>query len=458
MPRTVCLLTCATILIAPASNAQSTKSLSVDMRSAGHATRSLAVDDDVPVVVEIRKTTFQSCTVDTKAERLAPAPNPIGQALAVLSPFIGVAARATTRVAAPPGAEVLDRQLASLEADAASSLREVNTQRQTARDTLLSLPSMLACSARACDDVDVARTRLASVRSAVAGVVDAVAAPVAILNARAAALNKAVIEKAAAPGEETWSQDALGRIDGIQRTLDAIADRRTAIGKAREALSPVLERIETYTPSTTDVVPLAVARRSKTTVTVICLNAVTLEPMVYRTTEDGVVVVAEEIPPVTTTVVYQDMPWAFVTAGVLYSQIDKRQVGVGAFRTGTDAGAATFERRVTETDHADTQIVPFSFLDIALCRCRKWTPAAAIGIGVNPNNGGNVLEYFVGGGLVIDGQVAIQVGRHLGSRQEPTNGFAEGDLVPDKLTTIPTVRRRAGGLGIGLTFRIPLPK
>ena len=457
MLRTVCLLTCAAIPFASASSAQSTKSLSVDMRSAGHAARSLSVDDDVPVVVEIRKTTFQSCTVDTKAERLAAAPNPIGQALAVLSPFIGAAARAATRVAAPPGAEALDRELASLEADAASSLQEVNTQRQTARDTLLSVRAMLACTTRACDDVDVARTRLASVRGAVAGVVDAVAPPVAILNARAAALNRAVIERAPKPGEERWGEDALARLDRIQRTLDAIADRRAAIGRAREALSPVLERIDSFTPSTTDVVPLAVARRSKVTVTVNCVNAATLEPMVYRATGDGAVV-AEEVPPVTTTVVYQDMPWAIVTAGVLYSQIDKRQVGAAAFKTGGDAGAATVERRVTETDHADTQIVPFSFLDIALCRCRRWTPAAAIGFGVNPNNGGSVLEYFVGGGLVIDRQVAIQVGRHLGSRLEPTNGFAVGDLVPDKLTTIPTVRRRTGGLGIGLTVRIPLPK
>ena len=203
------------------------------------------------VVVEIAKTTFQSCTVDTKAEVLAPAPNPIGQALAVLSPFIGVAGRAPARVAAPSGAEALDRQLASLEADATSSLQEVNTERQTARDTLLSLRAMLACTAKPATTSTSRATRLASVRSAVAGVVDAVAAPVAILSARAAALNKAVIEKVAKPGEETWSQDALGRIDRIQRTLDAIADRRTAIGKARDALSPVLERIDTYTPSTT---------------------------------------------------------------------------------------------------------------------------------------------------------------------------------------------------------------
>jgi hypothetical protein len=60
--------------------------------------------------------------------------------------------------------------------------------------------------------------------------------------------------------------------------------------------------------------------------------------------------------------------------------------------------------------------------------------------------------------LIVHKEVAIEIGAHLGSLQQAANGFAEGDVLPDKVTTVPTSRQRKNRLAIGLTYRLPLPK
>ncbi|HEY6895384.1 MAG TPA: hypothetical protein VI258_14510 [Rhodanobacteraceae bacterium] len=460
--RRALLLTCLAVLWPHAAGAAQPITLRVDMSAPGHAVRRLEVDNDALVIVDLRKTTFQSCTVDTKSEPLPPPPNPIGQALASLTPFLALpAAEAPSfapRVRTPVADAVLEHELQALAADAKAARDEVATQRDAARAALLDVPHAVACTDRACSDIDVARARLGALRRTLGSLVDTPAAPVAILNARASILSKALIEKlGASDDEDAWARDALRRFDAVQRMLDATGDARDAFAKAKDALAPLLGRLDAFVPAVEQTVPLAVARDAKVTVTIGCVDAVTLEPKVYR--EHDTAIAAVNVPPATTTIVYQDVPWATVTAGMLYSQLDARQVGAAPVRIGTDAtGAVTFERRVAETDHAATQLIPATFLNIAACRCRQWVPAVAIGFGLNANNGAKLLEYFVGGALIVHQQLAIQIGRHLGSTQQPANGFAEGDVLPDKLTDVPTIRRRDGALAIGLSFRIPLPK
>jgi hypothetical protein len=461
LTRVVSLVTGLTALSASAVSAQPPVHLPINMTQPGVAAGALEVNDDTLVYVDITKSTFQSCTVETKTEAMPTPPNPIGQVLAALSPLVGGAAGPPPVQAptVPPGEEALDSQLKQLELDTTQALTEANGQRDALRNALLNVPASLTCADHACVDVNVARTRLVTLRGALGMLIDTPAVSVTLLTARLAPLSKALVEKPSPQGavEVAWRTDALTRVDNIQRMLDAINDRRQALGKAKEAINPLLERIDTFTPSTTQSVPISTARKAKTTVTVKCVNAVTQQPKIYP--ELGPPVTEMDVPQVVTTVTYADMPWATVTAGMLYSQLDKRQVGGAPFKTGMDStGVDTFERRVAETDHGKTQLAPFTFLNIALCRCRAWTPAAAVGFGLNTNNGGKVLEYFVGGGLIIHGQLGIEVGRHIGSLQQPTNGFALDDVLPEKVTTVPTTRERTGAFAIGFTFKVPLPK
>ena len=462
MPRRVAALTFGLMVLgASALSAQTAVRLAVDMREPGVAARALEVDDDTLVFVDIAKTTFQACTVETKTEPLPPPTNPLGVVLSLLNPFVGGAAPPPPPppAAVPPADAGLDAQLKQLEQDAVQALTEANTQRDDLRSALLNVSASLTCAGDACANVALARTRLATLRGSLGMLVDTPAVSVTLLAARLAPLSKALIDKPApqTPAETQWRNEAFRRVDDIQRMLDAITDRRGVMAKVKEAINPLLERIDTFTPSTTQSVPIATARNAKTSITVKCVNVVTQQPKIYLAV--GPPVTETDVPPVTTTVTYTEMPWATVTAGILYSQLDKRQVGAAPFRTGTDsAGVATSERRVLEIDHGKTQIAPFTFLNVALCHCRDLTPAAVLGFGLNTNNGGKVLEYFLGGGVIIHGRYGIEIGRHYGNRQEPANGFRLNDVLPDKVTTLPTTRERDGGLAIALTFKVPLPK
>ena len=79
------------------------------------------------------------------------------------------------------------------------------------------------------------------------------------------------------------------------------------------------------------------------------------------------------------------------------------------------------------------------------------------GIGLNPNNGKNQLEYFVGSAIGIK-NAYVQVGSHIGRFQELGGGFNIGDTVPDKFPqTVPLERRYTAKLGIAISYKIPLP-
>jgi hypothetical protein len=443
--------------------AQTPVHLSVDMRTAGTASRPRDVDNDTLVVVDIQKTTFQACTVDVKTEPIAPPANPIGLALAALNPFVGGAPTVAEHHPTPPSDDIgLDTEVNALVADATAALEDVQVQRRDTRAALLAVPGRLACTNgtdNPCNNPMQAAARLKALREDLGRLLDAPEVPVAGLNARLMPLQKALDDKiGSAKGDEAlWLSDALARLDKAQRTIDAITDRRQAIDKSKAALAPLVERLETFVPATQQSVPLAVARDAKTTLTIKCLDAITQEQQVYA--KQGSDVQRLDIPALTTTVTYTNVPWASVTAGALYSTLDKRQVGVSTVKTGTDdTGTVTFQRQVAVTDHAKTQVMPFTFLNIAVYRSRLWTPALVAGFGLNPNNGGKVLEYFLGAGLIVHKEVAIEIGAHLGSLQQAANGFAEGDVLPDKVTTVPTSRQRKNRLAIGLTYRLPLPK
>ena len=120
----------------------------------------------------------------------------------------------------------------------------------------------------------------------------------------------------------------------------------------------------------------------------------------------------------------------------------------------------TYERRVTETNSAASQVVPFTLFNVIIpgLNGRNYYGASSAGFGLNLNNGPKNLEYFLGGAIGIGRFVVINAGLHLGTRMEPDNGFAIGDVLPAALTAVPTRRDRQTGFAFGVSYGLPLPK
>lgn len=119
-------------------------------------------------------------------------------------------------------------------------------------------------------------------------------------------------------------------------------------------------------------------------------------------------------------------------------------------------GTPTFRATFAETDRANSQIVPFSFFNVYLTGTRRMNLNLTGGIGVNPNNGANQPEFFLGGALGLN-NAYVQVGGHVGRWQELGNGFLIGETVPASFPGVPIERRYTMRLGIGISYRLPLP-
>jgi hypothetical protein len=205
-------------------------------------------------------------------------------------------------------------------------------------------------------------------------------------------------------------------------------------------------------------VPLTPATSTRTVATVSCGNVVTGQPAIYRRV--GGTVVEEPIAPVAGTVIYRGRTWATVTAGVLGSSVDTREIGVEQVRMQPGTTDVPVARVVTVTEAGASQLVPFAFFNLVvpgLSGPRGYL-AASVGLGLNPNNGPTHAEYFAGGAIGLGRFVAITAGVHFGTRMEPDNGFAVGDVLPSNVTSVPTRRERETGFAIALSYGVPLPR
>jgi hypothetical protein len=445
------------------------RQLAVDLTSSdARRPDSLRVDKGTRILLRIRKNVFHACTVTSKVESLPASPDPIAQILGILG-TIPVALTAGRRPAPPVRApsprppDVLARQMAELLADLVDLNTDLDDQIAQIRRRTMTLPEWVACDGSAgCADPYAARSKLDALASAIQRTPSQPIASTIVASARAAELLKAITARI---GQETNEDEdglseAFAQMRSIQELIDAAAERRQAAIKAREALQVVRDRIVAFTPEAIEDEPLPTQENAKATVTIACTNVVTQQPVVYTKRENRPVE-EDRIPPVTATIIYQNAPRAAVSAGVLYSTIGGRDIGVSPHSTGTDpAGVTTYQRRIVETDRSTWQLLPFSFLNVTVpgLAHRRFHVAGSLGIGLNPNNGSTVVEYFAGGTLGIGRSVGIQVGAHMGTRLEPAEQFAVGDVVPDRLAAIPTTHVRTTALGVALSYGLPFPR
>jgi hypothetical protein len=459
--------TAVCLLFASSSTLAGQAQLIIDVTSS-HAEppRPLRVERGDRVVVRIRKPVFHTCTLTSKAEALPALPDPIAQILGILTALPGTLTafrlEAAPATSAPRDLESLARQLDSLLQDVTDLNADLDDQIAQLRSRTLALPEWIACDRTAtCSDPIAARARLDQLAAAIQRTPSQAIGSTEVATARATELLKTLTTKIVPASEDgAWMEWAFGRIRVIQELVDAAVERRQIVIKAREALLTVRDRILAFAPSVTMDEPLSPQDNAKTVVSVACSDVVMQQPVIYAKAPDGSVT-SERIPPVAAAVVYQDAPRATVSAGVLYSSVDGREIGVTAHSTGADAsGVVAYQRRVVESDRSSWQLLPFSFFNVMIpgLRTSQLSLAGSLGVGLNPNNGSTVVEYFAGGSIGIGRALSVEVGAHFGTRQEPAEQFVVGDVVPDRLITVPTTRVRATALGVALSYAIPLPR
>jgi hypothetical protein len=450
-----CLL-CALGVAAPATLAA--QALDLDMTAATRSPRELVVGDRAAVTVAVRRNVFHECVVHTKSEALPTPPHPIAQIIGALG---GVAGLGSTRGSPVPRAsDPLDAQVELLVAEIAEVSKTLDEQIADVLALAGRLPEAVACGGTPdpCADPVAAAASLRALANRIEATPAAPLASTAQLSSRLAELSKAAVGRSVKNEEVEALPRIFARLRVAQERLDVATARRAALAKARDALLAVRDRVLAFAPSLTVSVPLTPATNTRTVVTASCTNIVTGQPAIYRRAPGAVVEAL--IAPVSGTVIYRGRTWATVTAGVLASSVDRRTIGVAQVRLKPDTTAAMVDRRVGVTDAGASQLVPFTFFNLVVPGLSgpRGYAAASLGFGLNPNNGPVHPDYFAGGAIGLGRFVAITAGVHVGTRMEPDNGFAEGDVLPSSVTTVPTRRDRKTGFAVALTYGLPLPR
>jgi hypothetical protein len=416
------------------------------------------VNNGTVVTVAGSKSPISACTVATKREELKPEPNPIGQFLKLLAGAAPIpSALADDECPAPAGVPVpdddearrIEAALANIRANLNQSHTEVTQARTQHEATATTVNRFTNCRgadgvANICADAATFDMRKTEVRSEVVGRLNSPLPVVESVALQIDSLKKVLAERYKAPraGEETWLAGVNSRLDCFAKHVAALSQSLAALKTVRAELETFSKLLDDHQTSLTYSKVLPEDNDAKVSGTVTCTNFFTKQ------------VAVEAIP---FTVTYQNIPRASVTAGVLFSTLDKRVVGTQAERTGTAAdGTPTFRTAFADTDRSSNQLVPFSFFNVYLSGTRRMNLNLTGGVGVNPNNGKNQAEFFLGGAVGFN-NVYIQFGGHIGRWQELGGGFRLGETVPDEFPGVPIERRYTMRPAIGLSYRIPLP-
>ncbi|MEK6337529.1 MAG: hypothetical protein AABM67_21625 [Acidobacteriota bacterium] len=422
------------------------------------------------VTVTGRKSPVEICVVATKREELKPEPNPLGQFIKILT-GIPIPASATFPVVCPddlkPGpddsARRINSALDSLKRSSEDSGSKVQDSQKIYKDLGKRVAKFVACQkldgTDICSNVNTFRTEREELREKVAEVLAEKLPVIDSVELQLVGVKRLLEERLKTPNpsptqaEIDWLASVNTRLDclgqhiaSLRQTIDSLKASRAELEKFADLIAAHEEMFDDGDPKkaplTTYKKVLPEDNNAKVSGTVTCTNFFTKQVSV------------EAIP---FTVTYQDLPRASVTIGVLFTTLNKRQIGTQALRTGTAAdGTPTFRNTFAETDRSGSQLVPFSFFNVYLSGTRRMNLNLTGGIGINPNNGKNQAEFFAGGALGFK-NVYVQIGGHIGRWQELGGGFGFGETVPANFPGVPIERRYTMRLAVGLSYRLPLP-
>lgn len=478
------------LLLSPiAAMAQDGSALSnLFRRNPGGKARTVTVDTPstaIPTPVEVmngtrvtvtgKKSPVETCVVATKREELKPEPNPLGQFIKILAgiPFPASAAFpvvCTDDLKAGPddGARRINSALDSLKSNVEASGSKVQGTQTVYKNLGRRVSKFVACRklddtdpTNICADVNTFKSERDDVKEKVGEGLAERLPVIESVELQLASVKKLLEERLKTPSpsptqaEIDWLASVNLRLDCIGRhivflrqTIDSLKVSRAELEKFADLVASHEEQFGDSDPErqkkklTTYEKVLPEDNNAKVSGTVTCTNFFTKQVSV------------EAIP---FTVTYQDIPRASVTMGVLFTTLNKRQIGTQAVRTGTAAdGTPTFRNTFAETDRSGSQVVPFSFFNVYLSGTRQMNLNLTGGIGVNPNNGKNQAEFFVGTALGFK-NVYVQFGGHIGRWQELGGGFGFGETVPANFPGVPIERRYTMRPAVALSYRLPLP-
>lgn len=428
--------------------------------------RPVQVKNGTRVTVTGKKSPVNVCTVATKREELKPEPNPLGQFIKILAGLPSPASAAALTAGCPAavagpdeGARRINSALDALQRNLDASGGEVLRTRRNYRDLGDRVSNFVACKNVAGSDICSNPATFMSERTNLQTAVTTLLAEripvIESVELQLAAVRKMLEERLKTPSasptpeEQAWLDNVNERLNCLgkhaaflKQTIESLKASRSELEKFAELLDTHTRQFDTVDSLITYSKLLPEDNNAKVSGTVTCTNFFTKQ-------------VSVEATPFTVT--YQNIPRASVTAGVLFSPLDKRQIGTQAVRTGAAAdGTPTFRNTFAVTDSSSNQIVPFSFFNVYLSGTRRMNLNLTGGVGINPNNGKNQPEFFVGGAFGFN-NVYVQFGGHIGRWQELGGGFGFGETVPANFPGVPIERRYTMRPAIGLSYRLPLP-
>jgi hypothetical protein len=436
----------------------------------------MKVENGTVVTVKGTKSFEDVCTVTTKREELAPEPNPLAALLKIvigLGPIaLGKLTNPTCQTArgggivvpADPEATRIEAELDALHLRVVDGVTNVNAASLNYSLMGDQISAFTNCTEILVDGMgnpilDAAgkyqltpicgsAVTFNNAKTKITGQVEKVLAdPLAVMDSlelELATLKKALTDgykKTGAAGEAAWITDVSNRLDCNAKTVNQIKKELASLQSSRELFESFLKLLGLHETKNTYERELIADANAKVTGTVACTN--------YFTKQSS-------FDPIPFTIMYQGYSRHALSAGILFTTLNKRQIGLNSVRTGTAAdGTSTSQLTFTETDKADAQIVPFSFYTYRFWGDRKFSLNGSGGVGVNPNNGATQVEYFFGGAVGFH-NVFLQLGGHVGRWQELGGGFNLGDVVPAAIP-VPIERRYTIRPAVGVSYKLPLP-
>jgi prefoldin subunit 5 len=465
--------------------------------------KSVEVPNDTAVTVVVKRSPVNTCTIATKREELKPEPDPLAQFLKVVV-GAGVITFRKSSTLTTEKAEEICQGVAKVPAPKAlnTGLVELQAQRiedkiTLLQDTLIRLAGELAAKQVAYKDLNTRIGKFtrcedgiclerveggtaakrpevlspnfnehkATLRKSVNREIESEVPSIRGAEELMAGLWTDVKEGYGATAEAAWVKNVTDRLDCLERNLDPIRRRRDDLLSARGELEKFRDLIDNHKTRIYDSKRLINDSGAKVTGTVTCTNYFTKRPAAEQIVETQAggkeVTKVVEVDPIPFTVTYQDKPAGSVSGGVLFTTLNKRQLGTVTVNTGTAAGTtdgtSSFRTIYGETDTADSQLVPFTFYNHRLWGTHKFSLNGSGGIGINPNNGAAQVEFFFGGAVGVK-NFFFQFGGHAGRWQELGRGFTIGDLLPVGTAPVaPIERRYTIRPSAGVSYRLPLP-
>lgn len=427
----------------------------IDTRAAAIVTPApLDVRNRDAVTVRVRHTPILKCQVETKPEALKDEPNVVGLMLQLAGKLFagGGDSSCPQRISPPQKDDVaaqIDAQLERFQGLVAALRSDREKYYERHRLIAERVRALARCKTANSQDAcganfqTVRRDLETDLKLLLDNVPPSTESAVLLLEVLKKALASRLSTAAGPIGEpgKDWLSNAVARLDCHARLLESVLEQRKLLLGAREEMRKALEVITALQTATDETqVSLRRERESKVVATLTCTNRLTKEI---------------DVSPLSFVIVYHDRGPFVVSAGLLYSFGDKRLIGTQAVRTGVAGdGVITYRAEVAETDSAKYQIVPFTFFNWLPIQPAKIDLGLAAGLGLNANNGGKQIEYLLGG-VVGSRNVYVVFGVHRLRRPEPARGFVIGDVLPEKVTTVPIERDTKNVLGIALTYKMP---